>query len=401
MRTPIVVTVLACLLGLPAVAAPSSARTDGPSGTAGAPVAASPAQDAPRAARPPRLRVKPLVRGLTIPWDVQPLGGGRLLITEREGRLSLWHRGTRREVPLPAGTVRSEGETGLMALEVDPDFASNRRFYMCTGSPTADGYDVRVLAWRLDVAAGRVSGPEVLVSGLPTSEDGRHGGCRLLITSDGALLVGTGDGAHGTNPQDLGSLGGKVLRLDPRTGAPWPGNRFADSADRASRYVFTYGHRNVQGLAERSDGTLWSVEHGSSRDDEVNRLRNGGNYGWNPVPGYNESVPMTDRSLPGPQVRARWRSGTPTIATSGGTWVEGEQWGGFRGTLAVAALKASKVVFMRFDDRGRLKGTRVPAALREYGRLRSVTRTPRGDLLITTSNGNGDMVLRVRPRARS
>ena len=80
--------------------------------------------------------------------------------------------------------------------------------------------------------------------------------------------------------------------------------------------MFTYGHRNVQGLAQRRDGTLWSVEHGSYRDDEVNLLRPGGDYGWNPVPGYNESVPMTDQSLPGRQVGARWRSGDPTLATS-------------------------------------------------------------------------------------
>ena len=73
----------------------------------------------------------------------------------------------------------------------------------------------------------------------------------------------------------------------------------------------------MQGLAQRADGTLWSVEHGPDRDDEVNLLRNGGDYGWNPVPGYNESVPMTDQGLPGKQVEAQWSSGFPTLATSG------------------------------------------------------------------------------------
>ncbi|WP_426245224.1 PQQ-dependent sugar dehydrogenase [Nocardioides sp. LHG3406-4] len=394
MRTPIAVVVSTCLLtlatsvSLPTLSSPASAGPDAP-GAAPAPAGRAAAPD---------LRVKPLVTGLSNPWDVQSLGGGRLLITEREGRLSLWHRGTRRTVPLPSGTVRSEGETGLMSLAVDPGFASNRRIYLCLGSGGPSGPDVRVLAWRLDLASARVSDPRVLISGLPASDDGRHGGCRLLITRDGALLVGTGDATVGTNPQDLGSLGGKTLRLDRRTGAPWPANRFIGSDDPATRYVFTYGHRNVQGLAQRRDGTLWSVEHGSFRDDEVNRLRNGGNYGWNPVPGYDESVPMTDRSLPGRQVGARWRSGTPTVATSGATWVGGRQWKAYAGTLAVAALKGSRVLFMDFDRKGRLRGVRTPAALREYGRLRSVTRTPRGDLLVTTSNGSNDMVLRVRPR---
>ena len=90
------------------------------------------------------------------------------------------------------------------------------------------------------------------------------------------------------------------------------------------RYVHTYGHRNVQGLAQREDGTLWSAEHGPDRDDEVNLLKNGGDYGWNPVPGYNESVPMTDQGLPGKQVAAAWSSGFPTVATSGASFVAGK-----------------------------------------------------------------------------
>ena len=137
-----------------------------------------------------------------------------------------------------------------------------------------------------------------------------------------ALLIGTGDAAVGTNPRNLDSLGGKVLRVHRDTGAPMPDNPYA-GATTARRFVLTYGHRNVQGLAQRADGSLWSVEHGSDRDDEVNRLVPGGDYGWNPVPGYNESVPMTDQSLPGVQQEAAWSSGVPTIATSGAAWVRG------------------------------------------------------------------------------
>ena len=166
------------------------------------------------------------------------------------------------------------------------------------------------------------------------------------------------------------------------------------------RYVVTYGHRNVQGLAQRRDGSVWSVEHGSYRDDEVNLLRDGGDYGWNPVPGYNEDVPMTDQSLPGPQIGAKWNSGDPTIATSGAAWVRGKQWGRYNGTLAVAALAGNRLVFMKFDKAGSLTWTRTPPALRSHGRLRSVTSAANGDLLITTGNGGGsDAVLRVRPQS--
>ena len=162
--------------------------------------------------------------------------------------------------------------------------------------------------------------------------------------------------------------------------------------------MWTYGHRNVQGLAQRADGSLWSIEHGSYRDDEVNLLVKGGDYGWNPVPGYNEEVPMTDQSLPGTQQEAAWSSGTPTIATSGAAWVRGSQWGDLEGTLAVAVLKDSEMIFLRFDDAGALVSETQPEALARFGRLRSVTSARNGDLLVTTDNGDGDRVLRISPR---
>ncbi len=234
------------------------------------------------------------------------------------------------------------------------------------------------------------------MSGFPTSS-GRHGGCRLLITSNGSLLVGTGDAAQSNNPRNLKSLGGKTLRLNRMTGNPWPSNPFANASNRKKRYIFTYGHRNVQGLAERADGTLWSAEHGPGIEDEINRLGGGRDYGWQPGPGYDEGVPMTDQSLPGRQYNARWSSG-PTPATSGAAWVHGRQWGRYNGTLAVACLEGNRVIFMKFDKAGQLKWTKTPARLRQFGRLRSVTLAPDNDLLITTSNGSNDSVLRVSPR---
>ncbi len=347
----------------------------------------------------PGFRVTKLVQGLEHPWDVQPIGGGRLLITERDtAHLIIANGNSKRRVRFPSGKVWVSGETGLMSMEIDPGFARNRRFYTCQGGFRAGGgHDVRVIAWRLNAAATRATMVKTLLKGLPTSS-GRHGGCRLLISRNGALLVGTGDAAVGTNPQNVGSLGGKTLRLNRTTGKPWPTNPFIKGNGKR-RFVLTYGHRNVQGLAQRRDGTLWSVEHGSFRDDEVNKLVAGGNYGWNPVPGYNETVPMTDFGLPGKQRGARWRSGNPTLATSGASFVRGDQWRGLQGTLAVACLKAGRVLFLKFDAKGRLKNARAPQALRQYGRLRSVTNGPNGSLLITTDGvAGGDSVLLVRPR---
>ena len=347
----------------------------------------------------PTLRVTRIVGGLNVPWESRYTRDGRLLITERTSkRLLTYRHGVLREVDFPSSTVWASGETGLMSLVVDPNYNSNRRFYTCQGSPTTgSGHDVRVIAWRLNNAATAATQTQTLLAGLP-STSGRHGGCRLLIARNGALVVGTGDAATGTNPQDRTSLGGKTLRLNRTTGAPWPDNPFISSSNANTRYLFTYGHRNVQGLSQRVDGAMWSVEHGTGRDDEVNRLRSGYNYGWNPVPGYDESTPMTDHRLPGTQTSAKWSSGSPTLATSGAAWVRGRKWGAYENTLAVAALKGERVMFMSFSSTGRFLGTRTPAVLRKYGRLRSVSRLPNGNLMVTTANANGrDAVLRVEP----
>ena len=346
----------------------------------------------------PRLRVTRVATGLDHPWDVHPIGQGRLLVTERAGRLAVIEDRDVRRLQMPTDLIWASGETGLMGLAIDPAFGDNGRFYTCTGGNPQGTPDVRILVWKMNAAATRATYKRTLISGFPATS-GRHGGCRLLILDNGALLVGTGDAATGTNPRDKTSLGGKTLMLDRVTGAPWPGNPFIDAANKRQRYVRTYGHRNVQGLAQRKDGSLWSAEHGPDRDDEVNLLKNGGDYGWNPRPGYNESVPMTDQSLPGKQIAARWRSGVPTLATSGASFVSGKEWGWYDGTLAVAALKASRVVFMKFDGKGRFLGSRTPPALKAFGRLRAVTALPNGALLITTDNGGDDAVLRVRPSA--
>jgi glucose/arabinose dehydrogenase len=373
-----------------ALALPAQASAQVPPDAPGSPAA--------RAGAFPTLAVRPQVGGLATPWDVQQLPKARLLISERDTRrLILWRAGRKRVLRFPSQRVWASSETGLMSIAVDPRFRDNRRVYTCQGGFTRSGHDVRVLAWRMNRRYTGVRRIRVLLRGLPATS-GRHGGCRLLITRGGALLVGTGDAATGTNPEDLDSLGGKVLRLSRFTGKPLPRNPFAHSSSTRRRYVLNYGHRNVQGLAQRADGTVWSVEHGPDRDDEINVVVRGGDYGWNPAPGYNESVPMTDDSLPGAQVHAAWSSGFPTIATSGAAWVRGPQWGEYDGTLAVAALKGSRLVFYRFDVAGKLLWTRTPDELTQSGRLRSVTRARNGDLLVTTANGTGDAVLRVSPR---
>jgi len=385
------------------IQAPDSAQQRGGSvspnaAQTGMSVKAAPSTRATTAATP-ALKTQVVVSGLDIPWDVAVLPSGAWLITERDRKRILLRTApgaVRVLADSPSGFWSSE-ETGLMSIVADPRVGKNDRFYTCTGFYAGDHPEVRVVTWRLNGArtSARRVGP--LLTGIDINS-GRHGGCRLRFDPQGALYVGTGDAAVGTNPQNLKSLNGKVLRLNRFTGAPWPTNPWRHAPNRHRRYIYTYGHRNVQGLAYRPGDRMWSVEHGTDRDDEVNRLFPGANYGWNPVPGYDESTPMTDFSLPGRQHGARWKSGYPTIATSGAVWVRGAEWGSYRGTLAVCALKASKLVFMRFDG-AQFQSISVPPAMNgTYGRLRSVVQTKSGALLVTTANGSGtDNIVRVTP----
>ena len=324
-----------------------------------------------------------------------------MLYTERDRERIRWRSrsGRTRIVARTPHGVWHAGETGLMAIEASPSFRKDRTFYTCHGYRRGGTQDVRVVLWRLNPRATKARQVRPLVTGLP-STSGRHGGCQLAFGRGRRLYIGTGDAATGTNPQDLRSGGGKVLRVDARTGKGAAGNPFSGAKNPMKRRVYTYGHRNVQGLARKPGGGMWSVEHGSYRNDEVNRLRKRGNYGWNPVPGYNESVPMTDHSLPGRQISARWRSGNPTIAPSAAAWLRGKRWGSWRGRLAMSALGSEQLRVLRFDRKDRLVGQIVPKRLRgTYGRLRAAAMGPGNALYVTTSNGGGtDKILRIVPR---
>ncbi len=337
----------------------------------------------------PDIRVAPLVSGLSIPWGLAFTPDGTMLFTQRAGVLSSrLADGTVRTVTADLSDLYTASETRFMAIVVDPNFRSNRRFYTCQGHT---GPEVQVIAWTIDASytvATRVADP--LVGGLPTAST--HGGCRLRFGPQGYLWIATGDGRTGTVPQDLTSLGGKVLRVDATTGEPARGNPIASSR------IYTYGHRNVQGLALRpGTNQMWSVEHGPTEDDEINLLAAGRNYGWDPVPGYNQNVAMTDLvKFPG-AVEARWSSGSPTLAPSGAIFLEGAHWGVWEGWLAVATLKDSKLRLFEFDRDGALVSQVIVAELDgRYGRLRTPMMGPDGALYVTTSNGGGnDQILRI------
>ncbi len=338
------------------------------------------------------LKAETVLAGLQNPWDVAFLPSGTLVFSERGGQVSKLVDGQRVVIHRIAD-VQARGEGGLTGMALDSDFATNNYMYTCYNSTAGD---VRVVRWKLSDAATELSGPTPIVTGIPSNASGRHSGCRIKSGKDGTLWIGTGDAAQSSHPQDLQSLGGKILRVT-RDGHPVEGN--ITSGDTR---IFNYGHRNVQGIAlfdEPVDGVYgYSIEHGSGVDDEVNLIR-AGNFGWDPLPPYDESVPMTDKAKFPEAIGAIWRSGDATVAPSGGGIIRGEQWGEYDGSLAMAVLKDQHLRILKFDAEGGYSLTSEEVFFqRDFGRLRSATMGPDDSLYLTTDNSFDDKIIKVTPQ---
>jgi glucose/arabinose dehydrogenase len=351
----------------------------------------------------PTLNVSSLVTGLDHPWDLgfasAPGTGTWLVYTERFGRVSA------KQLPSGAPIVLGQlgapfvaaGEGGLLGLAVDPEFAANRFVYACYTTTS----DVRVVRFTVNTfTPGALTFSGDVVTGMPVNPSGRHSGCRPRFrpgTNPPQLFVGTGDSAtDGSIPQNLQSLGGKVLCVG-RDGTACSGNPGIGDPNVDDR-IYSWGHRNVQGIAFTPGGGGYSVEHGPDRDDEVNVLFKG-DFGWNPDPpgastAYDESQPMT---RPG-AIGSAWSSGVPTIAPSGAAILSGPQWKGWDRALAIAVLKGKELRVLFFDDFLGFSAIGQTFEMRGAGRLRSAVQGPDGNLYITTDNGSmNDQILKVVP----
>jgi glucose/arabinose dehydrogenase len=298
----------------------------------------------------------------------------------------------------PLGSVQQfdggfdpSGEGGLMGIALSPGFdgTTDRRAFVCY-STTADN---RVARFDIDFAAPAnhmLSNWTPIVTGLPHAVI--HDGCQVRFQpGTGALFVSTGDATTATGPQSTTVLAGKVLRID-QDGNPWPGNA-------SGQRWFTRGHRNPQGLAFRPGSNQpYSVEHGPDTSDEVNKLVNGANGGWNPdngAGGYDQSRPMTDGSLdPGNTMDAMWQSGGVTVAPSGATFLSGAQWKGWDGALVVACLDGSpdvgqRLLVMHLNGAGDALTAAPVTALSRSVRLRSAVEAPDGNLYVVTDGVDG------------
>jgi glucose/arabinose dehydrogenase len=306
---------------------------------------------------PPRLRVgQTVATGLEIPWGLVFLPDGDALVSERaSGRvLRVVPDGDTELVGVVPG-VEPIGEGGLLGLAVADDDPDTVYTYL-----TSTAGDNRVLALPFD---GKGFGrPQEILTGIPAG--GRHNGGRMVFGPDGKLWIGTGEAGEVDLSQDLDNLGGKILRIEPDGSIP-DDNPFPDSP------IWSYGHRNVQGLAFDSTGQLWASEFGQNRWDELNRIERGGNYGWPVVEGRGGA----DEGYRDPA--AQWRTDE---ASPSGIAIVGD-------VVYMAGLRGERLWQIPITADG--AGDPVARLTGGFGRLRTVEPAPDGSLWLATSNRDG------------
>ncbi|GHF34843.1 oxidoreductase [Kitasatospora xanthocidica] len=301
--------------------------------------------------------------GLAVPWGVAVLPGGDLLVSERDTarivRVAVTG-GTKTEAGTVPG-VTAGGEGGLLGLALSPSFADDHLVYAYF-STAEDNRIVRFGYHPERPVGAQLDAPAVLLSGIPHGP--RHNGGRIAFGPDGLLYAGTGDSSDSHIAQDKGSLGGKILRLTA-DGAPAPGNPFPGSP------VYSYGHRNVQGLAWDGEGRLWACEFGADTWDELNLIRPGGNFGWPVVEGIGDRADYIDPV-------AQWK---PAEASPSGLAYAG-------GALWTAALRGTRLWRVPVEG-DHLAGSPQSYLDGAYGRLRTVVTDRDGTLLLATGNTDG------------
>lgn len=363
--------------------------------------AAAAAERFPSSAGP--LAVETVAGGLVNPWSLAFLPDGRMLVTERPGRMRIVSRGGKLSPPL-AGVpkVYARSQAGLMDVILARDFAQSHEIFFCYAEPYAGGARIAVARARLH-EGDRLDGNQPRLSGVATifrqrgpADHGLNIGCRIGEAADGNLFVTLGDHFDDAKmAQTLDNDIGKIVRITPEGKAP-PDNPFVGRED-ALPEIWAYGLRNAQGLAfNAADGKLWEQEHGPKGGDEINIIVKGGNYGWPLVSygvNYDGSPVGTGKRQHAGMIDPVWHW-TPSIAPSGMAFYTGNLFPGWKGSLINGALKYELVSRLTLDGDKAVKEERILQGLHE--RIRDVRQGPDGALYLLTDNAAG-RILRVTP----
>ncbi|MGC2855897.1 PQQ-dependent sugar dehydrogenase [Novispirillum sp. DQ9] len=340
------------------------------------------------------IRVETVAHGLEHPWGLAFLPDGRMVVTERPGRLRIVAQDGTVSPPVDGvPRVFAEGQGGLLDIAPHPQFATNRLVYMTFSEPGAGGASTALARGRLE--DGRLEEVTVLFSQTPKVDGGHHFGSRVVFAPDGTLFVTMGDRGKQEPAQDLTNHIGTIARLRDDGSVP-PDNPFVGRSD-ALPEIWSYGHRNIQGAAIHPDtGALWEVEHGPRGGDEVNVPEKGKNYGWPLVSwgrhysGWPISDPTTRPDLVGSIYQ--W---TPVIAVSGMDFYTADRFPGWKGSALVGGLVSQGVVRLALDGQTVTDEERITLD----ARVRQVRQGPDGAVYVITDEDDG-AILRLTPAER-
>lgn len=324
-----------------------------------------------------------IVKDINNPWGFTFLPNGSMLITEKAGELIHFNKGKKTKI---LGLPKTEllGQGGLMDIALHPNYKQNGWIYLSFASSDGDGNGANTAIMRCKLQNNRLIEKQVLYKAIPNSKKGQHFGSRIVFDNDGYLYFTIGDrGNRDINPQDITRDCGKVYRLHDDGTIP-SNNPFVNNVN-AKKAIYSYGHRNPQGMAKHPEtGKVWTHEHGPRGGDEINIIESGKNYGW-PVISYgiNYSGTKFTELTEAPGMEQPLHHWTPSIAPSGMAFITSDIYPNWKGNLLVGSLK------FQYLNRCVIKNNKVvkqERLLDRIGRVRSVRQGPDGYIYVGVEN---------------
>lgn len=333
-----------------------------------------------------------VVPDLQIAWGMDFLPDGSILITEKEGDLIHFKDGQKHKVQ-GAPEVYNRGQGGFLDVAVGPNYASDGWIYFTYSSEAGEGEGGNTELMRAKLENNQLTNKEVLYKATPNTTRGQHFGSRIDFDKEGHLYFSVGDrGDRDVNPQDVTRDGGKVYRLNLDGSIPQD-NPFVGRAN-AKEAIFSYGHRNPQGMIFNPEtGEIWVHEHGPQGGDEINVVKKGANYGW-PLVSYGinyDGTSFTDETT-GPNFEDPIYYWVPSIAPSGFVFVTSDKYPELKGDLLVGSLKFQYVEHLTLDGK---KVTAREKLLEQVGRVRDIVQSPDGDIYVSVE---GKGIVRIIPK---